>query len=91
MSTTVYPAPAAGATAHPQETSFREAIDILSREERFMGTVHAMNTLLIHKGVYTQQEFDAVFCRWAKTQQKRPKSQRPGWRWSIRALLSRRR
>jgi len=61
------------------ELSVDEASAILSREERFMATVYAMNTLLIHKGMYTQQEFDALFCRWAKTQTRRPMGQRPGW------------
>lgn len=37
-----------------------EAAKLLSREERFMGTVAAMNTLLIAKGVYTQEEFDSI-------------------------------
>lgn len=56
-----------------------EAMEILSREERFMATVAAMNTLLIEKRVYTQQEFDAIFVRWAEAQQSKTKSQRPGW------------
>jgi hypothetical protein len=60
--------------------SFREAVEILSREERFMATVQAMNTLLIHKGIYTQQEFNELFCGWAKAQLDRPKAERPGWR-----------
>ena len=63
-----------------QEFTLRDAIAVLSREERFMGTVNAMNTLLIRKGFYSQQEFDSVFCRWAKTQLSRPSSERPGKR-----------
>jgi hypothetical protein len=89
MSTTAIPASSPVAAVRPQEISFDDAIEILSREERFMGTVYAMNSLLIHRGVYTQQEFDALFCRWAKTQQERPKSERTGWRFSIRAFFSR--
>jgi hypothetical protein len=43
-----------------------EAARLLSREERFHATVAAMNTLLIEKRIYTQQEFDTIFCEWAK-------------------------
>ena len=57
-----------------------EAANLLSREERFMATVAAMNTLLIEKRIYTQQEFDAIFIGWAKAQLSKPKSQRTGWR-----------
>lgn len=89
MSTTAFPTSVPVAQVSREGLSIREAVDILSREERFMGTVAAMNTLLIHKGIYTQQEFDTVFCRWAKTQLERSKSQRPGWRSSIRSLFSR--
>lgn len=81
--------PAATPVAQPRDISYREAAKILSREERFMATVYAMNTLLVQKGVYTQEEFDALFCRWAKTQQDRPKSERPGWRHSIGSFFSR--
>lgn len=48
--------------------SMPEAARLLSREERFMATVAAMNTLLIEKQIYTQQEFDAIFCDWAAAQ-----------------------
>jgi hypothetical protein len=65
-----------------------EAAKLLSREERFMATVAAMNTLLIDKGVYTQEEFDAIYIQWALTQQSRPKKQRPGWRSRILSILS---
>jgi len=56
-----------------------EAAKLLSREERFMATVAAMNTLLIEKQVYTQQEFDSIFIGWAKAQLSKPKKQRTGW------------
>jgi hypothetical protein len=46
--------------------SFDEAIEIASRDERFMATVYAMNTLLIHKGIYTQQEFEDLFAEWVQ-------------------------
>ncbi len=42
--------------------SFQEALRSASRNERFMATVYAMNTLLIHKGVYTSEQFERVFC-----------------------------
>ena len=49
--------------------SFDEAIELASRDERFMATVYAMNTLLIHKGVYTQIEFEALFAEWMRKDQ----------------------
>lgn len=64
-----------------------EAANLLSREERFMGTVAAMNTLLIAKGVYTQEEFDSIFVRWAVAQFNKPKKSRSGWRSRIVTLL----
>jgi|GEM_PF-913271 len=61
------------------EMTLHQAVNILSREEKFMATVYAMNTLLIQKGVYSGEEFDALFVSWAKTQLKRKKSDRPGF------------
>ena len=53
--------------------SYEEAMDILSRDDRFKATIYAMNTLLIHKGIYTQQEFQQLFVEWAvKEESKRP-------------------
>lgn len=37
-----------------------------------------MNTLLISKGIYTQSEFDQIFCKWAEAQQLKPKNARIG-------------
>jgi hypothetical protein len=45
--------------------SYKEALDILCRDDRFKATIYAMNTLLIHKGIYTQQEFQRLFVEWA--------------------------
>ena len=45
--------------------SFEEAIDVLSRDERFKATIYAMNSLLMQKGVYTREEFERVFTEWA--------------------------
>lgn len=64
--------------AAEDELTMHQAAQILSREERFMATVAAVNTLLISKGIYTQAEFDEIFCRWAKAQLLRPKNQRVG-------------
>ena len=44
--------------------SFEEAIGLAARDERFMATVYAMNTLLIHKGIYAQTEFEELFVEW---------------------------
>lgn len=46
--------------------SFQEALEQLSRDERFRATVYAMNTLLIQKGVYAPEEFEQMFTEWAK-------------------------
>ena len=50
--------------------SYEEALDHLSRDDRFKATVYAMNTLLIHKGIYTQKEFQQLFVEWASKQSK---------------------
>ena len=44
--------------------SFDEALKVASREERFMATVDAMNTLLIQKGIYGTEEFELSFIEW---------------------------
>ena len=58
-------------SAGAQRMSFDEAMDILSREERFMGTVAAMNALLVDKGVYSPEEFASHFIQWAEAQKRR--------------------
>jgi hypothetical protein len=45
--------------------SFEEALDLLTRDERFHATIYAMNSLLISKGVYTRKEFQSLFKEWA--------------------------
>ena len=45
--------------------SYEKAMEVLTRDERFKATIYAMNTLLIHKGIYTQQEFEQLFVEWA--------------------------
>ena len=51
--------------------SFEEALALASRDEGFKATVYSMNTLLIHKGIYTQEEFQALFVEWVEKEQKR--------------------
>jgi hypothetical protein len=41
--------------------SFEEAMERMSREDRFRATVYAMNTLLVQKGVYSPEEFEFQF------------------------------
>ena len=51
--------------------SYEEALRMASRDERFMATVYAMNSLLIFKGFYTHQEFQQVFAEWVQKEEKR--------------------
>jgi hypothetical protein len=51
--------------------SFEEALKIASRDEGFKATVYAMNTLLIHKGIYTRAEFETVFVEWVEKELRR--------------------
>jgi hypothetical protein len=51
--------------------SFEEALKAASRDERFMATVYAMNSLLIQKGIYTTEEFESVFVEWVKKDQRK--------------------
>jgi len=51
--------------------SFEEAMRLASRDEAFRATVYAMNSLLVHKGVYTQDEFQRVFMEWVKKEEAR--------------------
>ena len=55
--------------------SYGKALDLLTRDERFKATVYAMNTLLIDKGIYTQEEFQRFFIEWALKEQN--KSSKP--------------
>ena len=54
--------------------SFQEALETLSRDERFKATVYAMNSLLTHKGVYTPEEFERMFKEWAEKERARADS-----------------
>jgi hypothetical protein len=44
---------------------------VASREERFMATVYAMNTLLIQKGIYAAEEFESFFIEWVSKEQSK--------------------
>jgi hypothetical protein len=45
---------------------FDEAMERLSRDERFRTTVYAMNTLLVQKGIYSPAEFEFQFRQFAQ-------------------------
>jgi len=45
---------------------FADAMDRLSREDRFRATVYAMNTLLVQKGIYSPEEFEYQFRQFAQ-------------------------
>jgi hypothetical protein len=57
--------------------SFQEALDTLSRDERFKATVYAMNSLLIQKGVYSPAEFEKLFTEWAEKQRAENRAEVP--------------
>jgi len=60
--------------SRPEIPEIAEYANKLSRQERFMATVYAMNTLLMEKQVYSKDEFAACFIEWAKKEIKnRPK------------------
>jgi hypothetical protein len=50
--------------------TFEEAMNVLSRDERFKATVYAMNTLLVEKGIYSPEEFEFHFRQWAQKHRK---------------------
>jgi len=54
--------------------SFEEALAVASRDEGFKATVYAMNTLLIRKGVYTQEEFQTFFVEWVEKEVRQKES-----------------
>jgi hypothetical protein len=50
---------------------FEEALALASRDQGFKATVYAMNTLLIHRGIYTLEEFQTLFVEWVEKEQRR--------------------
>jgi hypothetical protein len=54
-------------TSHDEELiSFDDAMEKLSREERFRATVYSINTLLVQKGIYSPEEFEFQFRQFAQ-------------------------
>ena len=51
--------------------SYEEALSLASRDEAFKATIYAMNTLLIHRGVYTQEEFQQLFVEWVRKEDRK--------------------
>jgi hypothetical protein len=51
--------------------TYEEAMKLASRDEAFKATVYAMNTLLIHRGIYTQEEFQQLFAEWVKKEESK--------------------
>ena len=51
--------------------SYERAMRLASRDEAFKATVYAMNTLLIHRGIYTQEEFQQLFVEWVKKEESK--------------------
>lgn len=51
--------------------SYEKAMRLASRDDAFKATVYAMNTLLIHKGIYTQEEFQKLFVEWVKKEESK--------------------
>jgi hypothetical protein len=50
--------------------SYEEAMEKLSRDERFRATVYSMNTLLVQKGIYSPEEFEFQFRQFAQKSQR---------------------
>lgn len=51
--------------------SYEEALSWASRDEAFKASLYAMNTLLIHKGIYSKEEFESLFVEWVAKEQRR--------------------
>jgi hypothetical protein len=50
---------------------FDEVLKVASRDEQFMATVYARNTLLIQKGIYITEEFESIFIEWVNKEQRK--------------------
>jgi len=55
--------------------SYEEAVELASRDEAFKATVYAMNTLLIHKGIYTAEEYRQLFVEWVEKEERKKRRQ----------------
>ena len=51
--------------------SYEDALSLASRDEAFKATIYAMNTLLIHRGIYTQEEFQRLFVEWVRKEDRK--------------------
>src|SRR5260370_29494960 len=60
------------------ELSFEDALAALSREERFLGTVSAMNSLLAKNGIYSTADFQQIFVECAAAPMQKPSRERHG-------------
>lgn len=60
-----------GTETSKKPMTFDQAMEILSRDERFKATVYAMNSLLVQKGIYSPEEFEFQFCQFAETHTRR--------------------
>lgn len=56
--------------------TFDQAMKSLTRHERFMATVYAMNTLLLLKKVYSASEYEGCFIEWAAKKDRRKARQK---------------
>jgi hypothetical protein len=50
--------------------TYEEATQLAARDEAFMATVYAMNTLLINKGIYTKLEYRQLFTEWVEKEER---------------------
>jgi hypothetical protein len=66
MATTPVEQSAHAASQSKELISFEDAMEKLSREERFRATVYSMNTLLVQKGIYSPEEFEFQFRQFAQ-------------------------
>ena len=62
--------PISNSNKTPRLISFEEAMEKLSRDDRFRATVYAMNTILVQKGIYSPEEFELHFRQFAQKQIK---------------------
>ena len=46
--------------------SLEEAMQALSRDERFMATIYALRTVLVENGIVSPEELDYHFRQWAQ-------------------------
>lgn len=51
--------------------SFEEILLAARRDERFMATIYAMNSLLLAKGIYTHEEFQRLVVEWLEKEDRR--------------------